>query len=120
MSQTRDAIRTYLQPGWLQRKVDEFIEFQQTEVQHVRQCIDNVATAFSYSDAQRDAIFDEFVKQGDTSYFGVTQAMTFVAQEQESGDAQYDMEVDATAVLPRLKKLDVDKTLTRKRAGQDN
>lgn len=107
ISQFTDAVTKYLNADWLQAQVNQWGDLVETPVQNIEKCAKNVTMACGFSEGQRDAIFNEFVNVGDTSRFGLVQAITYVAQHQTSGADQYAMEDAAASIIPEIGKYDV-------------
>jgi len=78
-AQTVDKVVEIANPEFLQRKVDEFMELKtpvQATVVH-----DYLKQAFDQEKA--DKIFDDFISGGDTTAFGVAQAITSTSQHKD-------------------------------------
>lgn len=93
-NQARDAIRTFLDVDYMQRKVNELERAAGVEVREPEKVIKTVTTKLRYSEAQRESIMNYFIKGADPTTFGVVQAITAHAQD-ESPDVRYAMENDA-------------------------
>lgn len=106
-SQVKDSVRTFLSKEYLGQWIDNITELGLQELEHPIEATQNVCKAIGYSEDKAKSILDYFVKSADHTAFGVTQAITFFAHETDSADEQFDMEHEATAILPMIKKYDV-------------
>lgn len=98
-AKTRDALSTFLSQAWLDRKIAEIEQTAGVEVKKPEETIKQVTSALRYTQSQQDSILRMFIKGGDTTAFGVVQAVTAAAQEVEDADVAADMEADALRVL---------------------
>jgi len=103
--QVKDAVKAFANPDYLARTIRE-IESMGTELlKHPVDAVNNVCSSLKLSDERTQSILDYFVKAGDTSRFGITQAMTAYAQD-ENPDDRHELEVDAMNILPKIAALD--------------
>lgn len=118
--QTRDAVRAFVNEDYLQGKVNEFVEVGETPLEHPNECVTNVCNEIGLSEERRNAILNHFARTGDTSRFGVVQAITRYAQDEPVPDVANDLEVAAVDILPKLERLDVGKIIERRRRRRDD
>lgn len=97
-SQTRDAVRTFLDTDYMTRviqRAEAAAEEAVTVVEHVR----TITKPLGYTDEQIDGIMGHFVRGGQMTRGGVANAITSYAQTVEDGDAAHDVEARAMQVL---------------------
>lgn len=96
---TRDAVKTILDAGWLERHVAAIEAKATVEVTKPEETIKTVVSKLRYTEAQSDDILRMFIKGGDITAGGVMQAVTASAQNQHDADVAAAMESDALEVL---------------------
>lgn len=97
---TRDAVRTFLNPEYVTRKIREMEELAGTEVTRPEATIKQVVRETdAIPRALEESIFAAFIKGGQSTAGGVMQAVTAVAQQQADADTLYELEASATQVL---------------------
>lgn len=99
-SQTKDAVTSFLS----QRYIDSVVETLETqgkvELDKPKDTLERVTSQLRYTDAERDAILDMFIKGGDTRAAGVAQAITAYAQSDDvDPDRAAELEGDAFEAL---------------------
>lgn len=97
-ARTRDAVATFLDTDYLTRVIQRAEAKAATEVPTVED-VTKIGRAAGYTQEQVDGILGYFVKGGQMSLGGVMNAATAYAQTVEDGDAAYDIEARATALL---------------------
>ena len=75
-SETADAVGQYLSTSWLQHAVDEIQAEAGVKVPDAKDTIEHVAKTHKFTDAERDSIFELFLKGGQETAGGVAQAIT--------------------------------------------
>lgn len=98
-AQTRDAVTTFLDTGYVTQKVEELERISDTRVVKPEETIRKVAADLRYSQAQQDDILAMFIRGGAVTTGGVMHAVTASAQNQPDADLAADMEGDALRVL---------------------
>lgn len=98
-SQVADTVRTYLNTDYLDRLVREMKEARGYEVEDIAKGVEVVQNRFKFSDAETLSILGMMTKSGDTSVFGLGQAVTAAAQEVEDTDRQAAMEDTFSAII---------------------
>ena len=96
---TRDAVRAYLDPDFVQRMVRDLEHTAGTPVTDPDTTIKVVSQKLKFTEAQQNAILAHFIRGGDLSAGGVMHAVTSVAQTLTDPDSAYDMETDAMKAL---------------------
>lgn len=108
MSQVTDAVNTFVSEEFLEKLVNGLVEQGNYELKHPVDAVNNVCKAYLISEDRTKNIVDYFVKGADSTAFGVSQALTFFAQEVEP-DLRYEYETMAVDILPDVPKFDVEK-----------
>lgn len=98
-AKTRDAVKAFLSPEWLQRQVEEMERVAGVEVTKPEATIKVVAAELRYTEAQQDAILRMFIKGGSTTAAGVMHAVTAAAQEIQDADVANEMEGHALRAM---------------------
>ena len=75
-AETADAVSQYLSTAWLAAAVDELREAAGVKVDDAKGTIEHVAKVHKFSDAERDSIFELFLRGGQETAGGVAQAIT--------------------------------------------
>lgn len=90
--QARDAVRTFLDVDFVEKKIIEIEEKAGRKVTKPQETIEHVTSTLRFTEAEREAIFEHFIMGGDLTAGGVMHAVTSVAQTLTDPDAAYDME----------------------------
>lgn len=96
---TADAVRTFLDPGFVQKILDLTLADAGVPVRKPEDTVKHVAKELRYSEAQQDSILAMFIRGGDLTSGGVMHAVTAAAQEQADADIADEMESAAPKVL---------------------
>ena len=107
VSQVKDAVRTFVIKEYLNGLVRKIIDNSSEELKHPLNTVKNVCVDMKYTQEETQSILDYFVKSGDSSGFGVAQAITYYAHTDANADRQYEMEMDAFDAAQKIKKYDV-------------
>ena len=91
-SQVRDAIATYISPGYLSDTVEEMRAAKAVGVESAPAAVEAVQVRFGLTDNERNAVFELFAAGGDRSVLGLGQAVTAAAQLADDGDRQSELE----------------------------
>lgn len=105
IAQIRDAIKIFTSEEYLGKLISK-MEANGEDLKHPVDAVKNVCTSFDFGKEREDEILNAFMKGGDTSLFGISQALTFQAQKVTSGDDQHEMELAATKILGRVEEFD--------------
>ena len=98
-ARARDAVATFLSPGYLIAKVTEMEKKAGVPVSHPDETVRQVAKAVKFSDEMADQILAHFIRGGQLTAGGVMQAVTSVAQTLDDADAAHEMEAAALRAL---------------------
>lgn len=98
-AKTRDAVTTFLSPGYLADAVRRLTEKAGQEVGTTREAVVALTKPLGYTEAQQDLILDHFVRGGQFTRGGVVNAITAASQTVTDGDAAHDMDLAATRLL---------------------
>ena len=105
ISQTQDAVRTFLSPKYLGQMIERIAEAHQIVLEHPIDAVQNVFKELSISEDHKSSILKYFVEDGDSKASGIFQAVTRQAQAM-SADDQYEIETNAFGILSKIKKFD--------------
>lgn len=98
-SQAEDAIRTFLDAGYMQRVLDEMTANAVGEVESAEKAVKEITQKVEVP-ALYDDVLTMFIKGGDMSRGGLVHAVTAAAQSPEiDADTAYSMQSKATALL---------------------
>lgn len=97
-AQVRQAVTTFLDVEWMRKLVAELEQDGQTPVKEPETVVKTVTSRLRYTDAQREEIMRQFILGADPTAFGVVQAITSAAQDQDP-DTRADMEADSFRAL---------------------
>jgi len=107
ISQVKDAVKQFTSEEFLAKKISELAEYAQIELKHPMDTVKNVTKHLNMSEEKERSILDFFMRGGDFTPMGVSQALTFYAHETKDADEAYDLEVEAVSILPKIKSMDV-------------
>jgi hypothetical protein len=91
-SKIADATRTFCSVEYLQRLVDELRASKGVEVNNVTQAFEKVKSDIGLTESEVELALTAFMRSGDTSVFGLGQAITAIAQQAEDSDRQNELE----------------------------
>lgn len=103
-SETRDAVRTYLSKDYLEHWVNEIRE-RNVELKHPVEAVNNVCKFAGLTEEKTKSIVNYFVQSADRTSFGLSQALTWFAQE-TGADEQYELEIAAEKIGTRTHEFD--------------
>lgn len=106
INQIKDSIKHFVSEQFLGEFVMDLINKGKNQVENPADCIKNVSNTMGFTEEQANDILSIFIKSGDTSAFGVTQALTYYAGRQEDPDLQWEIEKNAIAILDEIKTYD--------------
>ncbi|WP_369228409.1 DUF932 domain-containing protein (plasmid) [Streptomyces sp. R39] len=98
-AQTRDAVATFMNTGYVQRKITEIEREAGREITSPAEAVEVVAKQLRFSDSVRDSVLNHFIKGGQTTAGGIMQAITATAQTLDDGDAAYELETQALSAM---------------------
>jgi hypothetical protein len=97
--QARDAVTTFLDPTYVEMKIDDLTESASKKIANPAEAIEVIAKQLAFTQTQRDGILDFFIKGGQVTAGGVMQAVTSYAQTIDNADVAYDLETQAIRAL---------------------
>ena len=97
--QARDAVTTFLDTSYVQRKISEITAAAGVPVSDPENAIKVVAQRLRFSEEQQRDILVHFIRGADLSAGGVMHAVTSVAQTIEDADTAYEMEGQALTAM---------------------
>lgn len=105
VSQTRDAVKTYLSEEYLGKLTTKLQSYKEQTVEHPSGLIERVSTELNIAESHKESILRYFLKDNDESVFGMFNAFTRESQNM-SADKQYDVESNVFQLLPQMHKWD--------------
>lgn len=105
-AQVKDAVKTFTSEDFLAKKISELNEYAEIELKHPIETVKNVSKLLNITEEKEKSILDFFMRGGDFSPMGVSQALTFFAHETKDADEAHDLETTAIEILPKIKELD--------------
>jgi hypothetical protein len=105
-AQVKDAVKTFTSEDFLAKKISELNEYAEMELKHPIETVKNVSKLLNITEEKEKSILDFFMRGGDFSPMGVSQALTFFAHETKDADEAHDLETTAIEILPKIKDLD--------------
>lgn len=109
MSQTKDAINTFLSEGYLTGIVQKITAASNQKLDQpidtVQNVIKLVSNKITLADQNKDSILNYFVTSGDHAASGIFQALTHEAQVLNADD-RFELESYAFEILPAIKDFD--------------
>tara|TARA_B110000503_G_scaffold138737_1_gene225527 strand:+ start:5256 stop:6470 length:1215 start_codon:yes stop_codon:yes gene_type:complete len=106
-SQVKDAIKTYASQDYLKGKIQDLSDKGNKELNHPIDCVKNVTKHLIIGEEKEKSILDYFFKSGDSTGFGVTQAITYYAQHNASPEERFELESKGVEVLSNIDSFDV-------------
>lgn len=105
ISQTQDAVKTFLSKDYLGRMVEKIAEAHKIELKHPIDAVQNVCTHLRITEDHKANILNYFLKDGVHKAGGIFQAVTREAQNMDA-DTQHDIEMNITELMPKILKFD--------------
>jgi hypothetical protein len=99
MSQTRDAVKAFLDVDFMTKAIDGLSEKADTPLSNPSEAIEYVGKQLAYSKEATDGILDHFIRGGQVTAGGVMQAVTSYAQTVSNPDTAFDLESSAVKAL---------------------
>jgi len=90
--QTRDAVKTFLDPRFVRAKIAEIEAEAGVAITNPAATLEHVATELRFTTAQREQVLGHFIQGGDLTSGGVMHAVTSACQLVEDPDTAYEME----------------------------
>jgi hypothetical protein len=98
-AKAKDAVTTFINPGYLERKVEEFTAKAGVPITDTTRAVEVVTNRLRLSEATGKAVLDHFIRGGQLTLGGVAQAVSSVAQVTTDADDAADLEASAVKVL---------------------
>jgi hypothetical protein len=98
-AKTRDTVRTFLSPDYLDRKIAEIERLAGKPVDEPERVIETVAKTLRYTENEQDMIMRFFTRSGQETAAGVMNAVTAVAQTVANPDRAAELESSAVKAL---------------------
>lgn len=100
-SQINDSVATFISEKYLENLVTEMMRARNTDLPSPARSVEVVGQRFKFSQLEIDSVLNCMMKSGDTSAFGLGQAVTAAAQGVESGDRQTEMESASAEIMSK-------------------
>lgn len=113
-SQVKDAIKTYASKDYLTGKIQDLQDKGNKQLEHPIDCVKNVTKHLAVAEEKEKSILDYFFKSGDSTGFGVTQALTYFAQHDANPEERYELETKGVEILTDIDSFDVVNVKPRK------
>ncbi len=98
-SQASDAVATFLSAKWVERTIADLERQAGVAVTSPEQTITHVARTLLYSDDERSALMDHFIRGGLLTAGGVLHAVTSMAQVVDDPDRSWEIESDGLRAM---------------------
>ncbi|MFF4924327.1 DUF932 domain-containing protein [Kitasatospora sp. NPDC001261] len=95
----RDAVSTFLDRAYVEKKLAEIERAAGREVTDPVQTVEVVAKKLRFADGVRESVLNHFIKGGQTTAGGIMQAITATAQTLDNADEAFELESQALAAL---------------------
>lgn len=105
ISQTQDAIKTFLSKDYLGKMIERIADIQGIELKHPIDAVQNVCRELQITDEHKQSILRHFMNDGDHMATGIMQAVTKEAQAM-TPDMQYEVETKVFETICSIKKFD--------------
>jgi hypothetical protein len=106
ISQVKDAIKTYISEEYFTRKIQHLEQLGKTKLEHPFEVVKNVSKNLAFSEEKQADLLNYFTQGGDTTAFGVCQALTYFGQVCEDADFQFELEKEAVTMLENIEVYD--------------
>lgn len=106
IAQVKDAIKSYVSSGFLGNTVKHFIE-KNKQLEYPMDAVKSATMSLKINEDKANEIINSFLKSGDTTAFGITQAITLFAHtKSEDADEQYELEYKAVEIFDNINEFD--------------
>ena len=105
VSQTKDAVKTYLSKEYLGNLISRLERYKEDTVDNPIQVVEKVSQELQVSESHKTNILKHFFSDGDNSVFGMMNAFTRETQNMPA-DTAHDVESGVFDLLPRIKSFD--------------
>jgi hypothetical protein len=97
--QARDAVTTFLDRDYVHSKLDKLTREATVEITAPQVTLEHVAGQLKFSKTERERVFSQFIRGGDTTSGGVMHAVTAAAQLIANPDQAYEMEAQGPRAM---------------------
>ena len=112
ISQVKDAVKTFLSKEYLTGTINRLENVGAVTLQNPIQAVTNAGQLYKFGDEKTASILDYFIKGGENTPFGISQAITWDGQHDAvDADERFDMEVLGAQVIFDAQNLDRAKVL---------
>ena len=105
-AQVKDAVKKFTSEDFLASKISELNEYAEVDLKHPIETVKNVSKFLNITEEKEKSILDFFMRGGDFTAMGVSQALTFYAHETKDADEAHEMDSVAIDILPKIKDMD--------------
>ena len=105
ISQTQDAVETFLSKDYLGKMIEKIAVSHQIELKHPIDAVQNVCTHLRITEEHKANILQHFLKDGIHNAGGIFHAVTRESQNMDA-DTQFDVEAGITEMMPKIVKFD--------------
>lgn len=106
ISQVKDYVLKFSSAEYLGSAIAKAIE-KNRELNHPSDAVVNFCNKLSVSEEKQKDILSYFMKGGDTTSFGLCQAVTYFAHDKANSDEQYELELAAMEIVNNVDVYDV-------------
>lgn len=108
MSQVKDAVKTFLSDDYLVGTIDKLQTAGTEELKQPIEAVNAACSLYKLSDDATRSILDYFVRGGETTVFGLSQAVTYYAQHDADADDRFELEAIGGDVIFNADKYNLD------------
>lgn len=105
ISQTQDAVNTFLSKDYLGKMIEKIAVAHQIELKHPIDAVQNVCTHLGITEEHKANVLQYFLKDGIHNAGGIFHAITRESQNMDA-DTQHDIEANITDLIPKIIKFD--------------
>jgi hypothetical protein len=98
-SKAKDAVSTFLDVEYVQRKLDEIEARADREVAEPQRTIETIGKRLRFSQERIESVFGHFIRGGQLTAGGVLNAVTAAAQDVADPDAAFELEAAAMSAF---------------------
>lgn len=105
IAQVKDYVLRFASKEFLGESIAKLIE-KNKELEHPSDAVFNICNKMNISEERQKDILSIFMKSGDSTSFGLSQALTFFAHDKAGADMQYDLEMGSLEVVNNVQNYD--------------
>lgn len=106
MCQVKDAVKTFLSPEFLGKKIAKLTAEGTKALDMPNDCVANVCSSLLLSEEKKNCILNYFIGSGQPTAFGVSQAITYFAHKDADPDERWELEHAAVDVVGSIASYD--------------